>query len=161
MQKTQIKVKFKKLIPEANAPQYATKGSGAFDIVATSVTRIARNVREYSTGLAFEIPEGYGMFILSRSGQGFKHQVRLANCVGLIDSDYRGELKVQVIADFTGSADLIGSTDLDNTKGFKVGDKIAQAVILPLPETLFEESEELSETERGTGGFGSTDKGTA
>lgn len=84
----------------------------------------------------------------SRSGHGFKHNVRLANCVGVIDSDYRGSVKVKLIADATP----------DDSPGLviKPGDRVAQALVLPVPRVVFEEVAALSETERGAGGFGST-----
>ena len=101
-----------------------------------------------STGLSVEIPSGYGLFIFSRSGQGFKSDVRLANCVGVIDSDYRGEIKIKLTKDVASWA---------MPSEIKSGDAIAQGVILPYPRVTFVEADELSNTERGTGGFGSTD----
>ena len=85
------------------------------------------------------------MLVYSRSGHGFKYGVRLANCVGVIDSDYRGEVGVKLTADQT-------------SEGFFVrnGDRIAQAMIVPVDRVEFEEVEKLSDTDRGTGGFGST-----
>lgn len=136
-----------KLGDGARVPTYATDGSGCFDIYATSVKRINDNVFEYSTGLFFEIPKGQTLFIFSRSGQGFNYRTRLSNCVGAIDSDYRGELKVQLIQD-----QIFGFPWDDLTKA------IAQGAIIDTPQVQFVISEELSQTERGSGGFGSTDK---
>lgn len=136
-----------KLRNGAKVPTYATDGSGCFDIYATSVKRVSDDVFEYSTGLFFEIPKGQTLFIFSRSGQGFNYRTRLSNCVGVIDSDYRGELKVQLIQ--------------DQVKGFPWDDltkAIAQGMIIDTPQVKFNPVDELSETERGSGGFGSTNK---
>jgi len=154
-----INVKIKKLHPNAKVPTYATDGSAAFDLHALTVNgshRFSSFVTEgypvlCDTGIAFELPPGYGMFILSRSGQGFKHDTRLSNCVGLLDFDYRGAAQVKLICD----------QDVpDDQMPFDVapGDRVAQAVILPIPRVDFNVVEELTETARGTGGFGSTGK---
>lgn len=155
-----MKLKVKKLVPEAMLPRYASEGAACFDIHACippehgefGVTRVTMNIisaqksTEVPTGLAFEIPEGYAMLIYSRSGHGFKNGVRLSNCVGVIDSDYRGEVMVSLTND-----NAFG-------RSFSVlhGDRIAQAMMVPVPKVEFEEVAELSTTERGTGGFGST-----
>ena len=161
-----MQVKIKKLHPNAKVPTYATDGSAAFDLYALTVNgshRFSSFVTEgypvlCDTGIAFELPPGYGMFILSRSGQGFKHDTRLSNCIGLLDFgiglldfDYRGSAQVKLICD----------QDVpDDQMPFDVapGDRIAQAVILPIPRVDFNVVEELTETARGTGGFGSTGK---
>lgn len=85
------------------------------------------------------------MFIFSRSGHGFKSDTRLSNCVGVIDSDYRGEVMVKLTCDSARSSLVVSN-----------GDRIAQAVIIKYDQVEFEESDDLSETERGAGGFGST-----
>lgn len=144
-------IKIKKLHPKAKMPTYATGGSGWFDLYSTN--QIALLVQEgwpveVGTGLAIEIPEGYGMFILSRSGHGFKFDTRLSNCVGCIDSDYRGEIKVKLTCDV--------ERDEGMPMSIMPGDRVAQACIIPLPRIGFEWSEELSDTARGEGGFGST-----
>ena len=84
------------------------------------------------------------MLIYSRSGHGFKNDVRLANCVGVIDADYRGELMVKLTGDTYGQLTI------------KPGDRIAQAMLVPVMKVHFKEVQELSETVRGAGGFGST-----
>jgi dUTP pyrophosphatase len=142
-----LRVAFKKLHEKAKVPSYATDGSGAFDLYAATVqiNEPSFGVHTFGLGFALEIPEGYGMFILSRSGHGFKNQMRLTNCVGLIDSDYRGEVKVQLIVD-THQPDFLP----DSSKA------IAQGVILPIPKVEFYTVDELSETVRGAGGLGST-----
>ena len=136
-----MKVKVRRLHPRAVIPSFATEGAAAFDIVA-----VKREGQLYDTGLAFEIPQGYAMFVYSRSGMGFKDNTRLANCVGVIDSDYRGEIKIKLTRDDGRGVDA------------QVGDRIAQAVIVRLPKVELVEVEELSNTQRGEGGFGSTGK---
>lgn len=146
MAKKPVKVMVKRLSDMAQLPKYATDGAGAFDIVATG-RDVDGDTATYSTGLSFEIPQGYVMKVYSRSGHGFRDGIRLANCTGIIDSDYRGELKVKLQYDGDGRADWP-----------RVGDRVAQAMILPIPDIEFEEVEELAATARGDGGFGSTGK---
>lgn len=98
------------------------------------------------TGIALEIPEGYFGAVFARSGLASKMGLRPANCVGVIDSDYRGEIKVAV------------HNDTDFEQFFNSGERIAQLVILPYLPVEFEEVDELSDTCRGSGGFGSTGK---
>lgn len=144
-----MQVKIKKLHPDAITPTYATDGSACFDLYAIDdgyVDDISHPMDILGTGLSFEIPEGYQMLIFSRSGHGFNHEVRLANCVGVIDSDYRGQVKVKLTADSEGMLAI------------KKGDRIAQAQIIPVHRVTFIETGDLTETERGTGGFGSTGK---
>lgn len=141
-----MEVKIKKLSQDAILPRYATDGSGCFDLFYKEDYEEEFDlVLEVSTGLSFEIPSGYVMLVFSRSGHGFKHDVRLSNCVGVIDSDYRGEVKVKLRGD-----------DYNNLD-FKYGDAVAQAMIVPVPKVSFIEVQTLSETARGEGGFGSTD----
>lgn len=141
-----MQMKIKKLHPDAVVPKYATPGAAAFDLCAIHAghTMLGKTVT-IRTGLAFEIPEGHVMFVFSRSGHGFNYDVRLSNCVGVIDSDYRGEVKVKLTTDDKG-------TGLE----FVAGDRIAQAVIVPIVTVDFVVSEELTETVRGEAGFGST-----
>lgn len=144
---TYIPVKFKKLHPEARVPAYATPGSACFDIFSVERKWIRQGFAEiFETGLAFEIPENHVLMVFSRSGHGFKNDVRLGNCVGILDHDYRGELKVKLRSD--GDEDMF----------VDVGDRIAQGIVIPYPHVEFEEVDELSETDRGAGGFGSTGK---
>lgn len=145
-----MKLKVKKLHPEAIIPKYATAGAACFDLCAVVQNDIQVFVAHgaptiISTGLAFEVPENHVMLVFSRSGHGFNKDVRLSNCVGVIDSDYRGELKVKLSKDNMGEFLHILN-----------GDRIAQAMIVPVDRVEFEEVEELSDTERGAGGFGST-----
>lgn len=153
-----MQVKIKKMHPAAQLPEYATSGAACFDLRALVLTEhdsacvnLSRNcARLFRTGLAFEVPEGHVMLVFSRSGHGFKNGVRLANCVGVIDSDYRGEVMVKLHNDgeFT--------PDSDNHMIFFNGDRIAQAMIVPVQQVTFAEVEELSSTDRGAGGLGST-----
>ena len=161
-----LNVKVQKLNRDAILPVYASQGAACFDLHAClpdeaevdhydvgrinegESRRATKEATVVGTGLAFEIPEGHVMLIFSRSGHGFKNQVRLSNCVGVIDSDYRGEVKVSLVSD--------NHKAQSKTLTVKHGDRIAQAMIVPLPAVQFEEVPVLSETDRGQGGFGST-----
>jgi len=140
-----MKIKIKKLVPEAQIPMYATAGSNAMDVVAVSkklVNQDSFGYIEYGTGLAFEIPEGYGLFLLPRSSIS-KTGLILANSLGLVDTDYRGEVSFRF-------------KYIPQTLDYNIGDRIGQVLILETPKIEFEEVQELSETERGSGGYGST-----
>ncbi|MRR49360.1 MAG: dUTP diphosphatase [Rhodocyclaceae bacterium] len=141
-------LKVKKNDIEAIIPRYATKGAACFDLHAIWGGEIAPcgGTCDFRTGLSFEIPEGYVMKVYSRSGHGFKNGIRLVNSVGIVDSDYRGEVMVKLRND-----SYIAYTVRD-------GDRVAQAMIVPAPIFQIMEVESLGETERGTGGFGSTGK---
>lgn len=141
-----MKVKVKRLYDSATLPTYATDGSGCFDIYTMLNGDTDYNEpHTYSAGLAFEVPEDHVMLIFSRSGHGFKNDVRLSNCVGVIDSDYRGELKVKLTCDKIGWGLEVNA-----------GDRIAQGMIIPVAKVSFEEVSELSDTVRGANGFGSS-----
>ena len=135
-------LKIKKLIPEAVVPNYAKKGDAGLDLIATSSKNCAEFI-EFGTGLAVEIEEGNVGLLFPRSSIS-KTGHRLLNSVGVIDSGYRGEIKVRM--------------SWTNQNCYKVGDKIAQLVIMELPQVLIEEVEDLEESDRGSGGFGSTGK---
>ena len=141
-------INVKKLREEAKLPTYGSAGAACFDLycIAGGVVRNGSPIA-FGTGLAIEIPEGHVMMLYSRSGHGFTHSVRLANCTGIIDSDYRGELAVKLTCD-------------SNLASFTVeaGDRIAQAMIIPVSRCYFQQVEELASTVRGSGGFGSTGK---
>lgn len=144
------RLKVKRLHEDAKLPQYGTTGAACFDVAAVGLGHHTQVVQAggayaFSTGLAFEIPDGHVMLVFSRSGHGFKQDVRLANCVGVIDADYRGELKVKLTADPQGRG-----------IGVRNGDRIAQCMLMPAPQWQLVEAEELSDTARGAGGFGST-----
>lgn len=137
-----LNVKIKKLNPNAIIPSYAKNGDAGLDVVAVSKRETDKFI-EYRTGLAFEIPKNHVMLIFPRSSLSNKDLI-LANSVGVIDSGYRGELFVR-----------FKKTGKDI---YEVGDKIAQIIIIPYPTIKFKETEELSKTERGDGGFGHTGK---
>lgn len=142
-----MNINVQRLHPAAKLPEYATDGSGCFDLFSTSAARLAPPFNKVSlpTGLAFEIPKGFVMLVFSRSGHGRNHCVRLANCVGVIDSDYRGEVQVRLHQD-----------DANGPFFVEPGDRIAQALVIPFPRIAFTPVNQLSTTQRGTGGFGST-----
>lgn len=145
----QLKVKIKKLHPNAVIPKYAKPGDAGMDLTAVSKIGVdAYGAITFGTGLAFEIPEGYVGLLFPRSSQS-KVDVVLTNHVGVIDSGYRGEVmfKFKPIERFDG---------LPSHKNYSVGDRIGQIIILPYPQIQFEEVEEVSTTERNQGGFGST-----
>lgn len=140
-----MKLTIKKLHPEAQMPTYANPGDACFDIYA----RLGAVIQPghgfiFSTGLSVEIPEGWAMMIYSRSGHGFNKGVRLANCVGVIDSGYRGELKVKLF------------NDSDFGVLIKDGERVAQGMLVEVEPVVFGWAEELSESERGVGGLGSS-----
>ena len=134
--------------PRAVIPEFATGGSACFDIVAIDREVVGRKV-VYSTGLAFEIPDGYCVEVYSRSGHGFKEDMRLSNCVGIIDADYTGEVKVKM--SFDGSPHQTPSWPWS-------GERVAQGKLVKLVKTEIIEVLEQKETERADGGFGSTGK---
>lgn len=138
-------LKIKKLSDNVKIPAYQSAGAACFDIHSSSDGVVAPcESKVFDTGLVFEIPTGYALLIYSRSGHGFKDDVRLANCVGVIDSDYRGEVKVKL----TNDGPHLFTVDK--------GDRIAQAMLVAVPKVELLEVEELSDTVRGDGGFGST-----
>lgn len=141
-----LKVRFKKLVPEAVAPYQATDGSAGWDLTATSRELVKGNKAVYGTGLSVEIPKGYVGLLFPRSSI-HKKALRLSNSVGVIDSDYRGEIK----AVFDRLSDWPYAWEL-----YQSGDRICQLIILPVPTIEWEESEELTNTTRGEGGYGST-----
>ena len=147
-----MKVKIKKLDERAVVPSYAKKGDAGLDFTAVNISKDNVGNITYHTGLAIEIPEGYVGLLFPRSSISKKQQF-LTNSVGVIDSGYRGEIMAK-FKPVMGSYESI--LDLFESNEYQVGDKIVQLIILPYPQIEFEEVEELSETERGYGGFGHT-----
>lgn len=147
-----MKVNFKKLHADAVTPSYAHDGDAGIDLTAVSFTqeydRSGKLVIVYHTGIAVEIPEGYVGLLFMRSSVS-KYSVSMTNAVGVIDSGYRGELMVKMKL----------TTDAVPTI-YQPGEKIAQLVIVPYLKAELNEVEELAETERGEGGFGSTTEET-
>ena len=147
-----MKLNVKKLHAAATIPQYATMGAACFDLHAIledddqqhGLTVFPGAQAIIRTGLAFAVPAGHVMLVFSRSGHGFKSSVRLSNSTGVVDADYRGEILVAL--------------QNDGRAKFKVadGDRIAQAMIIPVPEVEMVECIDLTVTARGAGGFGHT-----
>lgn len=175
-----MKVKIKKLSDKAVLPTYAKEGDAGMDLVATSAEYCEKTSSvTYGTDLAVEIPKGYVGLLFARSSNS-KKDLLPSNAVGVIDSGYRGEIKFNFKSAIN-SVKMMNRTikmsseifKTKNTKGVKefledylketktidayqVGDRIGQLIIMPYPQIEFEEVEELSESERGSGGYGST-----
>ena len=147
-----MKVRIKKLHKDAVIPAYAKEGDAGLDFTAVEISRDNVGNITYHTGLAVEIPQGYVGLLFPRSSISKKQQF-LTNCVGVIDSGYRGEIMAK-FKPVMGTYDTI--LELFESSEYQVGDRIVQMIILPYPQIEFEEVEELTETERGYGGFGST-----
>lgn len=144
-------VKVKKLSDNAMLPKAQTEGAACYDLTTVESVRVRNTNAEFTsvmipTGLAFEIPEGYHMKIFLRSGIGLNTKIRLSNHVGIIDSDYRGEVKLLVENHSRQPVDI------------PAGTRIAQCLIEKNIPVTFSEVKELSGTKRGKGGFGSTGK---
>lgn len=142
-----IKIKIKKLDQSAVTPTYAKPGDACMDLTAISKTIVEESdygFIEYGFGLAFEVPAGHVLELYPRSSISNTGLV-LANGPGQIDSSFRGEVKARF-------------KWIKGSKCYKIGDRVAQFKIVPYPSMVIEEVEELSDTERGSGGFGSTSK---
>ncbi len=148
MEKIKVKISNLRKDKPIEPPQYATPGAAGVDLRACLEHELViqpGRIERVPTGLAIELPhEGVGAFIFARSGLASKHGISLANGVGVIDSDYRGEVQVALINH--------GSTPYE----VKDGERIAQMVFLPIFLAEFQWAEELKDTARGAGGFGST-----
>lgn len=140
-----MKLKIKKIHPDAVIPSYAKTGDAGMDLTAVKCT-MTRDVLTCHTGLSIEIPSGYVGLLYPRSSI-HKKPLSLANSVGVIDSGYRGELMLKF--KIARQSDTVYEM-------YKTGDRIGQLIVMPYPKIEFEEVEELSETSRGEGGFGST-----
>lgn len=142
---TTLKVNFKKLSAKAVIPTKGTVGSAGFDLTATEYhTNFDHNYIEYCTDIAVEIPEGFVGYVFPRSSIS-KTSHSLANSVGVIDSDYRGQIKLRMRFD-----------PENQDKEYTYGDRIGQLIIMPIPKIELNEVTELGATEREEGGFGST-----
>lgn len=140
-----MEIKIKKLRDDAVIPTKAYPTDAGFDLTAVwSGWNNDTKVFEYGFGLSFEIPEGYVGLIFPRSSI-FRKDLFLTNCVGVIDSGYRGE----VTAKFKSTTGRIPDS-------YSVGERVAQMIIMPIPQVTFVEVKELSDTDRGSGGYGST-----
>ncbi len=154
-----MQVKIKKLKPNAVIPTYAKEGDAGMDLVATEILKDTPEQITYGIGIALEIPEGFVGLVFPRSSIR-KTGLQLSNSVGVIDSGYRGELQATFNKIFGGEGmyDEMKVKEIQPNEYYKVGDRIAQIMIIPHPPIEFVESDELSNTERGEGGFGSTGK---
>ena len=140
-------MKIKKLDEKAVIPKRGSASAAGYDIYSIEdVSLPSGETKLIRTGLSMEIPENYFGGVFARSGLAVKEGIRPANCVAVIDADYRGELMVPL------------HNDSKEERRITVGERIAQLVILPFLPVEFEETDELSETVRGEGGFGSTGK---
>lgn len=168
---TQLTVKIKRLSPDAVIPKYATQLSAGFDLVAVEDVIIEPGATgvKVPLGLAFEIPPGYVMYVMMRSGIALKTKLRQSNGIGVIDADYRGEVAMLFdnIAqtdeeEYPAVATLDGGCEFDNTGRtcaygayiVRKGDRVCQAIIQRYETVAFVEAAELSKTTRGSGGFG-------
>ena len=147
-----MKVKIKKLNEGAIVPSYSKQGDAGMDLTAISISKDNVGNITYHTGLAVEIPEGYVGLLFPRSSISKKQQF-LTNSVGVIDSGYRGEIMAK-FKPVMGTYDTI--LELFESNEYQIKDRIVQMIIMPYPKIEFEEVEELSSSERGNGGFGST-----
>lgn len=163
-----MEIKVKKLVDTAVLPQYMHSTDAAMDVTATSV-KVTDDYVEYGTGLAFKIPEDTVMLIFPRSSNS-KKDLLLANSVGVLDANYVGELKLRykrayrinrlgtnITLDKSAFEFNISPHDmLIGDKIYDVGDRVGQIMVIPRPKLKMIEVDELPVTDRGTGGFGST-----
>lgn len=146
MKENQIAVPLKRLDETIEMPAYAYAGDAGLDLRAAEDAVLEPFERKLvSCGIAIAIPSGYAGFVLPRSGLAAKHGISIVNAPGLIDSNYRGEIKAILV-------------NLDSNESFSIshGDRIAQLVIMPIPEVSLREVDDLDDTVRGSGGFGSS-----
>lgn len=167
-------VKIKLLNENAVMPTYGSEGAAGFDLYATEDVVIEPGeTKKVPLGLAFELPPGYVLYIMPRSGVSLKTKLRQPNSVGVIDSDYRGEVAMmfdnidlddpanyEFVEDMYVVKDVKGDfhhlADFGGAYIVQKGDRVCQGVIQKLPDISLVQVDELSETERGSGGFGST-----
>jgi len=138
-----MEIKIKKLHPDAVIPEYAKPGDAGMDLTAIDVST-DYGCLTYHTGLAIEIPRWYVGLLFPRSSV-YKGRQMLTNCVGVIDSGYRGEIMLKYTLSPTGN-------------DYEIGDRVGQLIVIPYPRIDFVEVDELTETDRGEGGYGSTGK---
>lgn len=144
-----VDIKIKKLREDAKLPERGSAEAAGYDVFAAiddDVYVLPHETEKISIGLSFAIEKGYWIGLFARSGLATREGLRPANCVGIIDSDYRGPVLMAV------------HNDTDEMKWVHPGDKIGQLVVLPALEWNIIETDKLDDTERGQGGFGSTDK---
>ena len=144
-----MKIKVKKLHPDAKLPTFSTPYAAGADLYALAEKDIVINPHQtvfVTTGLSFEIPDGYAGLVYARSGLASKNNLAPANKVGVIDSDYRGEAFVAL------------HNHGETPQTVSNGQRIAQLIVMPIPAVEYEETTDLSQTQRGAGGFGSSGK---
>lgn len=130
----------------ANVPFYAHPGDAGADLVSTEAVRLEPGERALiGTGVRIALPEGYAAFVVPRSGLAAKHGITVVNSPGTVDAGYRGEIRVSLL-----------NTDSREAYDVAVGDRIAQLIVMPVVQARFESVDELPESVRGDGGFGST-----
>ncbi|QMU98240.1 dUTP diphosphatase [Microbacterium esteraromaticum] len=133
-------------IISANVPFYAHPGDAGADLVSTEAVRLEPGERALvPTGVRIALPEGHAAFVVPRSGLAAKHGITVVNSPGTVDAGYRGEIKVSLL-----------NTDSREAYDVAVGDRIAQLIVMPVVQARFEPVDELPESVRGDGGFGST-----
>lgn len=147
-----IDVKIRKVHPNAVIPTYAHPGDAGMDVTAVAINKTPDYI-EYDTGLQFQLPPGYVMLIFPRSSNS-KKDLLLANSVGVLDSGYTGNLKLR----FKRAMRFSYIHDYVEDDQYEVGDRVGQIMIIPYPEVNFIETEDFEDTERGSGGFGSSGK---
>jgi dUTP pyrophosphatase len=141
-----VEVPVRRLVPDAVAPAYAHPGDAGADLVAAADVTLEPGGRALvPTGIAIAVPEGHAAFVHPRSGLASRHGVTVVNAPGTIDAGYRGEVKVALV-----------NLDPDSAYTVRRGDRIAQLVVQPVARALFVRVDELPDTPRGAGGFGST-----
>lgn len=165
-----MQIKIKKLVEEAVIPTYAHSTDAGMDLTAVSRSFDEYGNVVYGTGLAFAIPEGHVGLLFPRSSN-TKKDLHLGNAVGVLDSGYRGEVLLKFKQslsyqeseygeeyDFGNTYKTITSSDPEyfSKNIYEVGERVAQLIVIPYPKVEFEEADSLEETERGKGGFGST-----
>jgi dUTP pyrophosphatase len=134
------------LIIAPDVPAYAHPGDAGADLVSTEALRLEPGQRALvGTGVRIALPEGYVAFVVPRSGLATKHGITIVNSPGTVDAGYRGELKVTLL-----------NTDADEAYDIAVGDRIAQLIVMPVSRATFIPVDELPDSVRGAGGFGST-----
>jgi dUTP pyrophosphatase len=139
-----VELRFKKLYKDVKLPVYSRVGDAGIDLYAHTLKFVNGCQVEYGTGVAVEIPHGYVGLLIQRSNT-VKRGIRLSNCVGVIDSNFRGEIMVYF------------SFNRNTGKLYYIGDKVAQLVLLPCPTWEIVEHATLTDTNRGPAGFGSSD----
>ena len=142
-----MEIKIKRLNERAKIPTFGTEFSAGADLYCAEEHEISvcsGQKCSIGTGISMEIPEGYVGLVFARSGLACKNGLRLCNSVGVIDADYRGEIKVVL------------HNDSEYVREIKPGERVAQMIVMPYPKVSFIEVEELSDTLRGESGFGGT-----